>query len=80
MIKYTKKVYREGLWFYAKLHEGYDRYGDCILYEIRDESWMDKWGVIELEVGWQDADRTYTAQDIYWVDKVDFRTMQREAA
>jgi len=82
MIKYPKTVIHRGWRFYPKICEGHLRYGDCVLYS--KEYWgrrgAQSWGVIELKVGWQDMDRTMTAQDIYWVDKYDCRVMQREAA
>ena len=37
-------------------------------------------GIITLKPGWQDGNRVYTFQDIYWEDKYDCKIMQREAA
>lgn len=41
-------------------------------------------GRIKLPYGWQDMDRTWTSQDIYWEDKIDYehahgRAMQLES-
>lgn len=33
-------------------------------------------GTLWLPVGYQDEDRTYTSQDIYWMDRIDYSCMR----
>ncbi len=73
-MKYPKKALYKGIEVFAsEPYEGRNRrrryyafigYGNLVL---------GRCGYIKLEEGWQDSDRTYTAQDIYWEDKYDCR-------
>ena len=48
------------------------------VWSIMDWKKEETLGILALQEGWQDADRTYTAQDIYWEDKYDCISMLKE--
>ena len=81
-MKYEKTVVHRGMIFRGHFHkkrglviyrpkQGFTRYYN---------SNQDTIGILALGIGWQDLDRTYTFQDIYWEDKYDCQAEQREAA
>lgn len=81
-MKYPKKVTHRGIKFIGYLHAK----KGLVVYRARLE-WgrfytkaCDSIGVLALGPGWQDGDRVWTAQDIYWEDKYDCKLGQREAA
>lgn len=72
MIKYPKKVVRKGLTFNAdEPTEGRNRRRKYYAFIGYYRNSSKTTGFISLEEGWQDSDRTYTSQDIYWKDKMD---------
>ena len=74
-IKWPLKVKHNGF-----VYEYYPTFWDKYTVHYRrsaHERYRDRTeGKISLPKGWQDMDRTYTAQDIYWEDKYDCRIMQ----
>ncbi len=79
---YPKKVVHRDLVFQGHLHKK----RGLVIYRPKQgftrfyQSSQDTIGILALGIGWQDGDRTWTNQDIYWEDKYDERAGQREAA
>ncbi|KKL12853.1 hypothetical protein LCGC14_2531620 [marine sediment metagenome] len=80
MIKYPKTVIHDGIEFGGKLERRSNRRGKRFIVLIYRNRFVNYDGWIYIGEGWQDMDRTVTAQDIYWEDKVDCKLRQREAA
>lgn len=81
MIDYPNKVTHKGLIFYAdEPGEGRNRRGRYYAFIGYSNLTSEITGFINLNEGWQDSDRTYTAQDIYWEDKYDCLIEQLAAA
>lgn len=79
-MKYPKRVKHNGLRYNAEIQRRKSRRGQhfwIIMYLSKTNS--DE-GYIHLPLDWQDIDRTYTFQDIYWEDKYDCRIAQLAAA
>ena len=79
-MKYRKSATHDGNWFEATIEHRTNRRRQQFWIIMYTSLSTDEQGYIHLPDDWQDADRTYTAQDIYWEDKYDCRIGQREAA
>ena len=79
-MSYPKLVEHRGVTFRGYLHEqkGLVIYRPTDLMAIYHHE-RKILGILALGPGWQDMDRTYTAQDIYWEDKYDCTTEQGRA-
>jgi hypothetical protein len=79
-MKYPEKTKHFGLTYKANVEHRRSRRGKdfWIIMYTRPGTLTEGW--IHLPDGWQDMDRTLTAQDIYWDDKVDWKPEQLEAA
>jgi len=73
--RWPKTAQVRGIIFKAELSIlTYNLLHDTIVYRSSGRS--KTVGSITLPDGWQDMDRTWTAQDIYWKDKYDCITVQ----
>ena len=79
-MKYCRSTTRKGNWFEATIEHRHSRRGKQFWIIMYTSKSTERQGYIHLPDDWQDADRTYTAQDIYWEDKYDCQIGQREAA
>ncbi len=79
-MKYRKTAIHNGEDFTATIERRTSRRGKEFWIIMYYSQCTGTEGYIHIEDGWQDADRTYTAQDIYWTDKYDEQAGQRKAA
>lgn len=79
-MKYRKTTKRGRIIFTADIQHRRSRRGVNFWIIIYSNPTVKTEGYIHLPNDWQDQDRTYTAQDIYWEDKYDCRTGRLMAA
>ena len=78
--KWPEKVIHRGFVFRPYAVRKRKGYYDTVRYERSSNVSYDRtFGIIRLPTGWQDMDRTWTAQDIYWTDKYDCLNERRGA-
>ena len=78
-IKWPEKVIHNGFIFRPRWGSR-TGYNEKSRYERSSNDFRDRsFGIIRLPDGWQDMDRTWTAQDIYWTDKYDCLSKRRGA-
>ena len=72
MGEYPKTLIIDGLKCKAYFQKSYyEKVNDYVRYE--DYRGITR-GEIKLPFGWQDMDRTWTSQDICWIDRFDCKT------
>jgi hypothetical protein len=81
-MNYPKEVYYRRMWFRGYLHskKGLVVYRTKAEYPSSYKKSRDTIGILPLGQKWQDGDRTWTSQDIYWEDKYDCKPVRLEAA
>ena len=79
-MKWPEKVIHRDFLFRPRAVSKRKGYYDTVRYERAGNDFRDKtFGTIRLPNGWQNMDRTWTAQDIYWTDKYDCLNERRGA-
>ncbi len=79
-MEYEKTPKRDRLKYTGEIQHRTNRRGKRFWIIIYSSNCNNDEGYIHLPDDWQDADRTYTAQDIYWADKYDCKPMRLMAA